>query len=350
MSGRLDAVRGWMADEELDALIVSRASNVRYLTGFSGEGLLVIDDAGEAICTDSRYDVQARDEAPGTEVVADGGHLRQVIDRLQAAGPARVGFEAEHVTYATHQQLTEALEGVDLCPCEDEIVRLRAVKDEGELTLIERAATVADEAFGRWWRWVEPGVSEREAALELEREMVLGGAEGASFDIIVASGPNGARPHATPGERRIATGELVVVDWGAVVEGYCSDCTRTVILGEPDARQREVWDAVRAAQQAAIDALEPGMAGGELDGMAREVLRERELDEYFGHGLGHGVGLDVHERPRLGRSSEDVLRAGMVVTVEPGVYIEGWGGVRLEELVAVTEGGARTLTRALCDL
>ncbi|MGC9316859.1 MAG: M24 family metallopeptidase [Armatimonadota bacterium] len=350
MSGeRMAAVRQWMEGQGLDALLVSSAPNVRYLTGFSGEGLLVVDD-GALLCSDSRYAVQAAEEAPDVESATDGNHLQQAIARLESGEHRRVGFEATHLSYASFETLSGKLDGVELEPCEDEIKRLRAVKDESEIALIRRAAGVADAAFEKWREKLQPGATERGLALELERLMVLGGAERAAFETIVATGTNGAKPHARPGSREIQQGDMVVVDWGAVSEGYCSDCTRTVIVDGVDDRQREVWKAVREAQQAALAALEPGMTGREADAIAREVLEDRELAEHFTHGLGHGVGLEVHELPRLSERSEDTIRPGMVVTIEPGVYIEGWGGVRLEELVLVTEEGGRAITTAPFDL
>ncbi|MGD9495280.1 MAG: M24 family metallopeptidase [Armatimonadota bacterium] len=349
MRQRREAVRAWMAREGLDALLVSSRPNVRYLTGFAGEGLLVID-GGELICTDSRYCVQAAEEAPGIDCVAEGGHLEQAIERLRATGATRIGFRGQDLSYANWRTLSDKLEGAELVACDGEIERLRAVKDETEIALIARAAQVADAAFAQWRGWLQPGVSEREAALELERLMVLAGADKASFEVIVAGGPNAAKPHAAPGTRAIRAGELVVVDWGASVEGYCSDCTRTVILGEPDQRQREIWQAVRAAQQAALAVVRPGAACREVDEVAREALRAAGWEKQFGHGLGHGVGLQVHEPPSLSQKSEDVLAPGMVVTIEPGVYIEGWGGVRLEELVLVTQEGCQALTGAPYDL
>lgn len=347
---RTAGVREWMAGEQVDALLVSAAPNVRWLTGFTGEGLLVLDAEGALLCTDSRYTLQAAEEAPWLEVAAEGGHLEQAIARLNAGGVKSAGFESAHVTYASYQRLHEALEGARPMPLEDRIKRLRAVKDEGEIALIRRAAGIADAGFVELRAQIAPGMTEREAAEELRRQMVLRGAEKPSFDVIVASGPNGAMPHARPGERVITEGDLIVIDWGAVFEGYCSDCTRTVIVGEPDERQREVWLAVREAQIAALEGLRPGMEGRAVDAIARGVLREHGFEREFGHGLGHGVGLEVHELPTLGQKSENTLPVGAVVTIEPGVYIEGWGGVRLEELVVVTESGCEVLTAAPYDL
>lgn len=347
---RRAAVRDWMAEEEVEALLVSAAPNVRWLTGFTGEGLLVLDGEGQLLCTDSRYSVQAAEEAPDLGVAADNGHLDGAIERLRQGCAGRIGFEAGHLSYASFQKLQQKLEPAEPVPLEDRIKRLRAVKDEAEVAAIRRAAKVADEAFVALRSQIEPGMTEREAAEQLRRLMVPGGAEKPSFEIIFAAGPNGAKPHARPGERAVAEGDLIVIDWGAVVEGYCSDCTRTVIVGEPDDRRREVWQAVRRAQLAAMEGLEPGMEGREVDAIARASLEDSGYARYFGHGLGHGVGLQVHELPSLGQKSEDTIEPGAIVTVEPGVYIEGWGGVRLEELVLVTEDGADPITAAPYDL
>ncbi len=347
---RVARFREWMKAENLDAMLVSSAPNVRWLTGFAGEGLLVADAEGLLLCTDSRYVVAASEEAPDVEVAADRSHLDEAIEGLSVGEPERVGFESAHLAYASYEKLEEELSGSELAPCVDEIKRLRAVKDADEVETIRRAAATADAAFEQWRADLRPGVTERSAAMELHRLMVEGGAEKPSFEIIMASGPNGAKPHARPTNRKIARDELIVVDWGAVVEGYCSDCTRTIVLGEPDERQREVWEAVRSAQLAALEALEPDMECREVDEIARELLRERGWEEEFGHGLGHGVGLEVHENPTLSQRSEQKLEVGMVVTIEPGVYIEGWGGVRLEELVVVTEEGADAITLAPYDL
>jgi Xaa-Pro aminopeptidase/Xaa-Pro dipeptidase len=347
---RLEKLRAWLAEEKLDAFVVSRAANLRYLTGFTGEGVAVVDES-VLICTDSRFIVQAKEEAPEVESVAGAdGHLGQAAERLASSEASRAGFEADHLTYAGFETLEEKAPEVEFIPSKQVLARQRAVKDPREVELVEAAAAIADRAFEAVRPNIEPGVTEREVALDLERQMLLGGAEGVSFPTIVAGGPNGAKPHATPGERARAEGDLVVVDFGARARGYCSDCTRTVMLGEPDERQAEVYDAVREAQRAALKAVAPGVPTREVDATARDLLAERGFAKEFSHGVGHGVGLEVHELPTLSAKSEDILEAGMIVTVEPGVYIEGWGGVRLEELVLVTEDGGRTLTQAPYDL
>ena len=348
-SARLDALRARMTDEGLDAFVVNSPANVRYLTGFSGEGMLVVDE-DVTLCSDSRYVVQAAEEAPWMTVAADGGgHVGKAAARLAETGAARVGFEAEALMYVGFEALGKSAPDAELVSTRGVIERLRAVKDPGEIALVRRAAAIADAAFAELRGRIEPGMTERQVALDLDRLMIEGGARKPSFETIVASGPNGAKPHAVPGERELAEGDLVVVDWGAQADGYCSDCTRTLMLGEPDARQRGIWQAVREAQLAGLEAIAPGVKCRDVDAAARDLLYERGLGDLFGHGVGHGVGLEVHEQPGLGETSEDTLAASMVITVEPGVYAAGWGGVRLEESVLVTADGFEVLTAAPYD-
>ena len=347
---RREKLRAWMTEEDLDAFVVSKPANVRYLTGFTGEGLLVVD-AEVAICTDSRFTVQAAEEAPGIECRSgEGGHLGQAAEYVTAAGARQAGFEADAMTYAGFETLQEEAPEVALVSTRQVLERQRTVKEPEEIELVAAAAALADEAFETVRSQIEPGMTEREVAIELERQMLLGGAEKPSFPTIVASGPNGAKPHATPSDRKLEGGDLVVVDFGAQANGYCSDCTRTLALGELDERQLEVWQAVREAQLAALAVVAPQVPAADVDTAAREFLRTLGFVEEFSHGVGHGVGLEVHELPGVSGRSEEVLAANMVITVEPGVYIEGWGGVRLEELVLVTEEGSRALTRAAYDL
>ena len=333
----------------LEQLFVSDLINVRYLTGFTGTNGACLAGAEERIFfTDFRYTERAEDEVgEGWErPEAERELLPQIAKRMRG----RVGFEDAKLSVRELGKLRERLgEGVELVPAGDLVEELRAVKDEGELERIAAAAKLADEVY----RWVfEAGLggrSEREVARACEARIRELGAE-PSFPPIVAAGANGALPHAEPGEREIEPEQLVVLDMGAQLDGYCSDCTRTVATGEPGAEAREVYELVRTAQAAALDAVHAGASGVDVDAAARRVIEEAGHGERFGHGTGHGVGIEVHEAPRLAASSEHTLRAANVVTVEPGVYLPGRFGVRTEDLVVVTESGHRNLSGIPKDL
>ncbi|MBE3590422.1 MAG: aminopeptidase P family protein [Firmicutes bacterium] len=337
-----------------DALIVQSAPNRRYLTGFTGsEGTIVITSEGVHLLVDFRYVEQAKLQAPGAHVQMYRREelWAKVAEALAAAGARRPGFEAEHVSWARWRKMVESLpEGVEAVPVTGAVERVRAVKDAGELELIRRAMRITDEALAAVLPEVRPGVRERELALRLEWEMKRRGAEGTAFDFIVASGPRSAMPHGVAGDRALERGDFVTFDIGARYQGYCADMTRTVILGEADERQRAIYDLVLRAQEAALAAVRAGVRASEVDAAARRVIADAGYGEAFGHGLGHGVGLDVHEAPSLNARSEDVLEEGMVVTIEPGVYLEGWGGVRIEDSVVVTAAGYELLTFTAKDL
>lgn len=348
MKGRGDRLAGLLAEPELDLALITNMVDVRYLTGFGGtNGACVCGPETRVFFTDFRYTERAEDEVEGWEVVTvENDWLAGIAERL--AG--RVGFEDDHVSVRTLGKLEEKLpDGVELVAAGGMVEALRRVKDADELKAIAAASELADEV----WRWsLERGLagrSEREVARAAEaRIRELGGDP--SFPAIVAAGPNGALPHAEPGEREIGRGELVVFDMGAMLDGYCSDGTRTFATGEPGERAREVYEVVLGAQAAALDAVAPGIGGEALDGVAREAIEAAGHGDRFGHGLGHGVGLEVHEAPRLSRRSEDVLAVGEVVTIEPGVYLPGEVGVRIEDLVVVTEEGHRNLSSLPKDL
>jgi len=341
----------------VDALLVSAPVNVRYVTGFTGSsGLALIsaqrDDGartgGHRFITDFRYATQASQEvaeAFDREVVADKP-LDAVAACLGSAG-GRLGFEETGLTVGAHRRLGERLsDGWRLVACEGIVEGLRAVKDAGELERIRAAAALADEALSSLLGEGIVGRSERDVATELELRMRKLGAEGASFEPIVAAGPHGALPHATPRDQLIGGDVLVTIDWGAKLEGYCSDCTRTFATGaEISRRAREVYALVREAQELGLQAVRAGKTGREVDAVARAVIEQAGHGEHFGHGLGHGVGLDVHEAPRLSRTAGELpLRPGNVVTIEPGVYLPGELGVRIEDLVIVTEDGGEAVT------
>ncbi len=354
---RVAAMRRKLQEAELDALAVVHGPNRRYLSGLAssaGVALITRSDAHPpTLLVDSRYTEQARQQAPGYRVVQHGDYLWDTLrEVLESYGIRSVGFESEHMSYRQVTRWQEAIPGVRWVPVEQQVESLRAVKSPGELELLRRAVRIADEAFAAVVPALRPGMTEREVAWRLEAYMREHGAEGMAFDVIVGSGPNAALPHASPGERRLQAGDTVVLDFGCVYAGYHSDMTRTVIMGPTvEPRAREIYDLVLRAQRAGIEAVRPGATGREVDAAARQVIEAAGLGELFGHGLGHGVGLEVHEPiPRLSRVSDTVLQPGMVTSVEPGVYVPGWGGVRIEDLVLVTETGCEILTASPKDL
>ncbi len=345
---RLTKLREAMAAEELDAILITQPENRRYLSGFTGSaGVLLISQDQAILATDFRYYEQVERQAPGF-------HLAKIKDKFESLlpelvhelGAKRVGFESAHLTVDRYQEWQKIAEDFELVPTKGLVEEIRTVKDEDELDKIRRAIALTDEAFAHIVSFIEPGMTEKEVAWEIEVFMRTHGAEKLAFDLIVGSGPNGAMPHATISERVIRAGEPIVMDMGAMVEGYNSDLTRTICLGRPDGRFREIYNIVLEAQQAAERDIRPGMTGKEADEIARQVIEGAGYGDNYGHGLGHGVGLAVHEKPRLGRLSEDVLKPGMVFTIEPGIYLPGWGGVRIEDIVVMREDGVEVLTQA----
>ncbi len=350
---RLAALRQRMADERLDALLVASHPNRAYLSGFTGDSGVLVITAGESLLlTDSRYTEQAEAQAPGFTVVREandrGRTLAETLSRLR---PARTGFESDKVTVAALREWEGRFTGsTTLVPVEGLVEGLRLVKDQDEIALLRRAAQLADAGFEFARRFVRPGRTEREVSLELEFFLRRNGADGPGFEFIVASGPRGSLPHGAASERVIGSGELVTIDFGCFVQGYTSDLTRTVAVGRPSERLQEVYEVVRRAQEAGVAAVRPGRRCAEVDGVARGLIAQAGFGAFFGHGLGHGVGREIHEAPRLKEDSADVLCPGMVVTVEPGIYLPGEGGVRIEDMVLVTEEGGERLTRAPRDL
>lgn len=335
--------------EGLDGLIVTDLTNIRYLTGFVGSnGVLVVTPASRVLLTDSRYATSARAQVQGAEVEIAG---RDLMDRLAGVVPAgRVGIEAEHVTVARRDRFAARLAGVELVPTAGLVEGLRVVKDEEELELIRQATRIADSALARLVDQGFRGATEAETAWQLEDWMREMGADGASFDIIVAGGAHGALPHAVPRPEPIPADTLVVVDMGARHAGYASDCTRTLATGTLPPALEEAYAVCLEAQRAALAACRAGVHARDLDSAARGIIAQAGLGEHFGHGLGHGVGLDIHERPWLRQEGGEVLQTGMVVTIEPGIYLEGVGGVRIEDLAIVTDDGCEVLTRLPTDL
>ncbi len=342
MRGRGDRLVAALVELELDRMLVTNLVNVHYLTGFGGtNGACICGPDTRLFLTDFRYTERAAAEVDGWDVITVADDW---LGGLAAHLTGKTGFEDDHVSVRMLERLRSKLpDGVEPVAAGGTVEKLRRVKDEAELAAIATAAELADEI----WRWsLERGLggrTEREVAGAAEARIRELGAEPA-FPAIVATGSNGALPHAEPGEREIGGGDLVVFDMGGKLDGYCSDGTRTFAVGEPGERAREVYEAVRMAQAAALAAVVAGLRGEDLDGVARRVIEEAGHGEHFGHGLGHGVGLEVHEGPRVSPRSEDVLAAGEVVTIEPGIYLPGDLGVRIEDLVVVTEEGCRNLS------
>ena len=374
---RVERLRNRLREQQLDAFLVTNPENRRYLSGFTGHdsgadsaGALVITPNETVLITDGRYLEQAEHEAPGLRLVKREGEFAPVAAKtLRELAARRVGFEAAHVTVALRDDLAEALakpesasenkgegekkgeaaapEPVELVATRKVVEPQRAVKDEAEQAAIERAVAITDETFAYLCGWLKPGMTEKQVAQEIDRYMREKGAEGMAFAPIVASGPNSALPHAVPTDRAIAMGEPITIDMGAKYAGYCADLTRTVCLGEPSAVTQAIYDAVLAANDAAEKGLRPGLNGQQADALARDTLTARGYGEQFLHSLGHGLGLEIHENPRLSKfGAEHTLEPGMAVTVEPGVYIAGQSGVRIEDTVIVTDGGVRVLSQS----
>jgi Xaa-Pro aminopeptidase len=351
VAGRAERVRSRFDQLGIDVLLVTDLNNVRWLTGFTGSAaMLVVELDGLALLTDGRYQDQAAAELTAAGVIADLriGHTGAELDRLLVEAIAvsqRLGLEADHVSWSTQQHYANGLlTGRTLVATSGVVEEERAVKDAGEVARIEAACRIADEALMAIRRRFADGPTEREFARELESEMADRGAEGPSFPTIVASGPNSALPHHRADDRTIIEGDLVVVDFGALVEGYHSDMTRTFVVGEPSAEQARMIEVVTQAQQAGAAVVRPGLETRAVDQACREVIAAAGLGDRFTHGTGHGVGLQIHESPWIGTASVGTLATGNVVTVEPGVYVPGLGGVRVEDSVLVTEHGGRPLT------
>jgi Xaa-Pro aminopeptidase len=347
---RIQRLRLSLSEACADALLVTHLPNVRYLCGFSGSaGILLVEFSRATLFTDSRYTLQAREEVRDAGVViARHGLIRAVGEALQRRRQRmRVGYAPTQVTVAQKQAL-QAGAGARIrwASAPGAVERLRAVKDAGELAVMREAALLISDVWTAVIRQVKPGISELAVAAELDRAMKLRGASGPSFDTIVAAGPRSAWPHAQPTPKLLKKNELVVLDQGAILRGYCSDMTRSVFLGRAAGKVRGLYGAVLEAQQAAKAAIQPGVQAADVDSAARKVLRRHGLVRYFTHSTGHGLGIEVHEMPRLGMGEDTLLEQGMVITVEPGVYIEGLGGIRIEDDVVVTAKGAEDLTSA----
>lgn len=347
-----DKIEKIMDDAGVQAVIVTDPYNIRYLSGFSGgEGYLYISRLSRVMYVDSRYTLWAEGECKGCMVETVGTQrYKEVNDRLQKEGIESVALEGNNLTYNMFKEFSDGLACKNVTAFSDEIERVRMIKSAYEIEMIEKAESIGDEAFTYILGEIRPGMTEKEAALLIEMYMRSHGADALSFDVIAASGINSAKPHAVPSDKKICSGDFVVLDFGCMYGGYCSDMTRTIVVGKPDDRQAEIYNIVKRAQQAALDNIKAGMTGKEADAFARDVIGGEGYADCFGHGLGHGIGLYIHEMPRLSFSSDTALEGGMVVSIEPGIYIDGFGGVRIEDAVVIENDGVRNLTKSSKEL
>ena len=353
MSDRLERVAGQLAERNLDAILISAPENRRYLSGFTGSsGHLLITPSRAMLFTDSRYSEQAANQAPGFQVIQVRGGWGWLVEQLKETGVQRVGFESRHMTVANYEKVLDALKEdgnlgkVSLVAAFGIAEEHRVVKDLEEMVLLQKAIDASDSAMEAVCPTIQEGMTEKEVAWRMEMAMREFGADGLSFDTIVAAGPNGSMAHHMPSDRPIQAGEPIVIDMGAIADGYCSDITRTVVVGEPDETFNKIYDIVLGAQLTAINTVKAGMSGEDCDGLSRTVIAEAGYGDNFGHSLGHGVGLEVHESPRVGPNSPETLEPNMVFTVEPGIYLTGWGGVRIEDIVVLGDDGAKVLSKA----
>jgi Xaa-Pro dipeptidase len=342
-----------LSDLEVDAFLVTGLTNVRYLTGFTGSnGQALVAGDRCVFFTDGRYIEQSRHEVPDVErVIYSTAFVEALAEQAARMELSRLGFEANQVTVRSHERLAAALGDAELVACDDEIERIRWIKDDEELDQLRRAQAVTDQAFDDVLDSLAVGVTEHQVARRLEMLLRRDGADGLSFESIVAFGENAAEPHHQPNHRMLEEGDVITMDFGALYGGYHADMTRTIAFGEPASELKKIHDVVRQAQQAGIDAVREGVTGADVDAAARGVIEAAGYGDAFSHGLGHGVGLDIHEGPRLGREYvEHALPARSVVTVEPGIYVASLGGVRIEDMVEVTADGCRVLGNASREL
>jgi Xaa-Pro aminopeptidase len=344
-------VREILRGKEVEGIVFFTAENIRYLTGFAGsEGYLLARADDCLLMVDSRYILQAQEETRGCRVALLEKGIKGVAEHISPLGLKRLGFEAQGISVALFAQLRETMQGMELVPLKEELERLRGYKSGEEIAAIKGAVAMAEEAWQKAVAMARPGITEAEVALELEYAMRQKGSEGVAFDPIVASGPRSALPHARPTSRSLKEGDFLLFDFGARNEGYCSDESCTIVLGRATEEQQRIYAIVKDAHDRAIECVKPGIGLAEIDAAARGHITENGHGSHFGHGTGHGVGLSVHEWPGVGKDSPDRAEAGMIFTIEPGIYIPGRGGVRIEDMVLVTDDGCELLTTIPKDL
>ncbi len=345
---RYEKVKKILEEKKLDAILVSNGYNMRYLSGFSGAtGYLYLSHYKKAVLTDFRYTIQAEEEAGDYQIMeVSQNYYEHIKELLGSEHGKKIGFEGKDLLYYDFAKWKETMPDVEWFPLEDELSNLRIIKTPEEITAIEKAEAIGDKAFTDILNMIKPGITELEIAAHLEFFMKKYGAENLSFDTIAASGIHSSMPHAVPTNKKVENGDFITMDFGCVYKGYCSDMTRTIVVGKASEEQKKVYQTVLDAQIAALNFIKAGCKGKEIDAIARKVIEDAGYKGCFGHGLGHSVGLFIHESPRLSPSEESVIQANVIETVEPGIYIKGFGGVRIEDLVVVTEDGYRNLTHS----
>ena len=353
MIERVAQLAAQLPEKELDALLISTPENRRYLSGFTGSaGYLLVTPQRQVLFTDSRYTEQAGNQSPHFEVIQMKPGLDWLTDALKETGANRVGFESDDMSVASYNRILgkikeeEGLDGASFIATSGITEEFRLIKDQNELAQLQKAIDAADQAMDQVRPTIRAGMTEKEVAWRMEVAMRELGADNLSFDTIVGAGPNAAMIHHRADDTVIREGDPVLIDMGAQINGYCSDLSRSFVVGEPDEMFLKLYNIVLGAQLTAINTVRPGMTGEECDALSRDIITEAGYGDNFGHSLGHGVGLEIHENPRVGPQAENVLQRDMVFTVEPGIYISGWGGIRIEDIVILGEEGATPLSKA----
>ncbi|MFD2168950.1 M24 family metallopeptidase [Tumebacillus lipolyticus] len=351
MEQRLTRLRAKMTEQGLEAMLILKMENRFYISGFTGStGYLLVTHDEAIMITDFRYTEQATVQCPHCRVVEASDFAASLLAELRAKQLTKLAFEKDHVNYSLYESLGEKLDSITLVPSSNVVEEIRLFKDESELVIMRQAAKIADDAFSHILSFLRPGISEIDVALELEFFMRKQGAKCSSFDIIVASGARSSLPHGVASEKILEAGDFVKMDFGAYYQGYCSDLTRTVVLGEPTDKQREIYDIVLKSQLHTLANIKVGMTGREADALARDIISAHGYGDNFGHSLGHGLGTAVHEMPSLSVRGDMVLKPGMVVTIEPGIYLPNFGGVRIEDDIVLQETGIEILTSSTKEL
>lgn len=350
MKKNVDKIRELLEEKGLDGILLYKPENRRYASGFTGTtGYVLITDIDAKFITDFRYIEQAEAECGGFEIIEISSN-KTIIDVLNEEDLCKLGVEEDHMTYGQSIEFIGKLEGTNIFPLEGAMLQLRSVKTGEEIENIEKAAAIADEAFSYILSFIKPGLTELEVALELEFFMKRQGASDLSFQSIVASGARSSLPHGVASDKVIEIGDLITLDFGCIYKGYCSDMTRTLVLGKANEKQKQIYNLVLKAQEISLKAVQAGITGIDLDTIARDIIRDNGYGQYFGHGLGHGVGLEVHELPNINARGKEPIEPGMVLTIEPGIYIPNFGGVRIEDLVLVTPDSYKVLSKSTKNL